>query len=419
MKTKKITRNAALFSAALTLVFMLSSCQKEKGSILEKEVQMGEVVDIKSTYIKGKYIVTLNEKTCQLPISRRSANPESYRELVFATSLDILKDVSVTTQPEYVYSNTISGFAVEMTEEQANRLKSDLRVSHIEQDQEIHLGILNKGKRPNDGGGTEEPPTTSTQVIPYGIKRLKSPSTPYAGTGIVFIIDTGIEETHPDLNVSTSKGFTAFTKGKDASFTDYNGHGTHVAGTIGAINNNIGVIGVAPGVVLVPIKVLDSRGSGSMGGVIAGVDHVAKVASSGDVANMSLGGGASSTLDNAVINLASKGVKVVIAAGNSKDDANKYSPARVVHPNTYTISAMDINDNFAVGFSNYGNPPIRYCAPGVNVYSTWIGKTYNTISGTSMAAPHIAGALLYTTSRDDGFVKNDPDQSPDPILVVQ
>jgi subtilisin family serine protease len=162
--------------------------------------------------------------------------------------------------------------------------------------------------------------------------------------------------------------------------------------------------------------VLDSKGSGSLSGVIAGVDHVAKVATQGDVANMSLGGGVSRSLDDAVLRLANKGVKVAIAAGNSGADANGTSPARVNHSHVFTVSAMNANDVFA-SFSNFGNPPIDYCAPGVSVYSTWIGKSYNSISGTSMAAPHVAGMLLFNR-KADGFVKNDPDSNPDPIWIV-
>jgi subtilisin family serine protease len=396
---------------------LLHSCKEDTVICFAHNEPEEHIVHFKSNIIKDKYIVVFNESQSGLPISRRAGNPEEYRALVRDLSDEILKSYAIEKHPEHIYSHVITGFSIEMSALQKQALQKDSRVLLIEEDQEISLGIMNNRKRPGDGGSTEEPPAVSSQVIPPGIKRVKGGSTPYTGSHIVFILDTGIELDHPDLNVSTNKAFTAFTKGKDANFTDYNGHGTHVAGTVGAINNTIGVVGVAPGVALVPIKVLDSRGSGTMSGVIAGVDHVARVASSGDVANMSLGGGVSTLLDDAVQKLASTGVKVVIAAGNSGTNAINTSPARVNHPNAYTISAMNSSDVFA-SFSNYGNPPIRYCAPGVNIYSTWIGKSYNTISGTSMAAPHVAGILLFS-SQTDGVVKGDPDGIPDPILVVQ
>src|SRR5690606_33275660 len=146
---------------------------------------------------------------------------------------------------------------------------------------------------------------------------------------------------HPDLNVNTSRGFNAFTSGKDGkSLDDGNGHGSHVAGTIAAINNDVGVIGVAPGATVIPVKVLDSRGSGSYSGIIAGVDHVAANGSNGDVANLSLGGPASAALDNAVKAAAQTGVKFALAAGNESQNANNVSPARVNGANIYTISAV-------------------------------------------------------------------------------
>jgi subtilisin family serine protease len=130
---------------------------------------------------------------------------------------------------------------------------------------------------------------------------------------------------------------------------------------------------------------------------------------------MSLGGGVSTALDNAVI-AASNPVKFVLAAGNESDNANNHSPARANGSHVYTISAMNSSNNWA-SFSNYGNPPIDYCAPGVAVFSTWKDGGYNTISGTSMAAPHAAGVLLLGNARTDGTVNGDPDGNADAIIV--
>lgn len=130
---------------------------------------------------------------------------------------------------------------------------------------------------------------------------------------------------------------------------------------------------------------------------------------------MSLGGGISTAIDQAVINAAaSSGVIFVLAAGNESDNANNHSPARANGQNVYTISASDSNDNFA-SFSNYGSA-VDYCAPGVSVKSTWKGGSYNTISGTSMAAPHASGVFLLGNANTDGYVNNDPDGNPDPII---
>jgi subtilisin family serine protease len=154
-----------------------------------------------------------------------------------------------------------------------------------------------------------------------------------------------------------------------------------------------------------------------MSGVIKGVDHGARNGKAGDVANMSLGGGVSTSLDNAVKSAASKGIFFSLAAGNEKTTATLSSPARAEGANIFTISAMDKNDTFA-SFSNYGNPPVDYCAPGVNIKSTYKGGGYVTFSGTSMAAPHAAGVLLLKNGspQSSGFVNNDPDGKPDPII---
>ena len=150
--------------------------------------------------------------------------------------------------------------------------------------------------------------------------------------------------------------------------------------------------------------------------IIAGVDYVAANASPGDVANMSLGGSAYEPVDIAVQALGASGVLVALAAGNESDDANNHSPARAEGDNIYTVSAMDVNDYFA-SFSNYGNPPIDYCAPGVSIYSTYKSGGYTTMSGTSMAAPHVCGLLLLTGGNlnSDGYVIGDPDGDADPI----
>ena len=187
-----------------------------------------------------------------------------------------------------------------------------------------------------------------------------------------------------------------------------------MAGTVGAINNEIGVVGVAANATLVAVRVLDGSGNGSYSGAISGVDYVAANASAGDVANLSLEAAAYEPLDLAVEGAAASGVIFVLAAGNSATDAANISPARANGANIYTVSAMDSNDNWAA-FSNYGNPPVDYAAPGVSVYSTHIGSGYTHKSGTSMAAPHVAGILLLGNITTDGNVLNDPDGTPDPI----
>lgn len=316
---------------------------------------------------------------------------------------------------KYTFASALNGFTAKLSPGQLKKLQNDPRVKSIETDNVIMLTPISpyKGKpnKPGGGGGTITPPA---QEIPWGIARVGGGDA-YLGSATAWIIDSGIDLDHPDLNVDASRS-KSFLSGSRANKSpdDQNGHGSHVAGTVAAINNSIGVIGVAPGATLVAIRVLDKRGSGTTSGVIAGVDWVAANATPGDVANMSLGGGASTALDNAVIAAAANGIKFALAAGNESDDANNHSPARANHENIYTVSAMETGDNWAY-FSNYGNPPVDYCAPGMAISSTWKGGGYNTISGTSMAAPHVCGLLLLGNIVADGTVIGDPDENPDMI----
>jgi subtilisin family serine protease len=311
----------------------------------------------------------------------------------------------------------VRGFAAELTAQQVAGLKNDERIAYIEQD---HIVMLSPPQTTGpwwciffpshpecvDNGGGDP------QVTPYGITRVGGP---VDGAGLTaWVIDTGIDLDHPDLNVDVARSAEFVS---ESSPEDGNGHGTHVAGTIAAIDNDIDVVGVAAGATVVAVRVLNDAGSGTYSGVIAGVDYVAANASPGDVANMSLGGPTSQALDDAIRNAADQGIFFALAAGNSSEHAGNSSPARVDYPNVWTISAIDENDDFAY-FSNYGNPPVDYAAPGVNVKSLWMGDGVNTISGTSMASPHAAGVLLLTEGNpsSDGTANGDPDGNPDPII---
>lgn len=398
--------------AALSAAFLFSCNQDNSSEAPSVETNMAAPSSAK--VIEGQYIVVFKNDAS----SNEARMAESYQksqDMVKARTLKMIQDEGIKGEVLSVYSKSINGATLKLSAADAEILKGRQDVDYIEEDQIVMFappcGTPNGAPCDGNGGGG----TGGSQEVPYGIARVNG-GVAYTGTGVAYVIDTGIDLDHEDLNVDASKGFNAFTSGKDGkSLDDGNGHGTHVAGTIGAKDNGVGVIGVAAGATVVPVKVLDSRGSGSYSGVIAGVDYVAAEGQNGDVANMSLGGPVSQALDDAVKAASSK-VKFALAAGNESDDANNHSPARANGANIYTISAMDKNDNFA-SFSNFGNPPVDYCTPGVAILSTWKGGGYNTISGTSMASPHAAGILLLGNFQTGGTVNGDPDGNADSIMV--
>ncbi len=384
-----------LIIGLIVLFLGVMSCQRVTDS-LEQTSTVQETVLPSGTPIPGNYIVVLENQR----------DPNGGFSVSAAVIQQVLSDYNIEMERiNHEYTHALIGFAGELTSTEISALKNDPRVKYIEQDKVITLGpTINVGP-PGSGSNPEE--------IPWGVIRVGGP---IDGTGkTAWIIDTGIDLDHPDLNVDVSRSVTFITRGPDSkSADDLNGHGTHVAGTVAAIDNDIDVVGVAAGATVVAVKVLDRRGSGSYSGVIDGVDYVAANASPGDAANMSLGGPPSQALDDAVKNAASKGIYFAIAAGNDSDDANNYSPARVNGSTIFTVSAIDVNDVFA-SFSNWANPPIDYAAPGVSILSLWKDGGTNTISGTSMATPHVCGLLLLGSIQADGTAINDPDGNPDPI----
>jgi subtilisin family serine protease len=273
----------------------------------------------------------------------------------------------------------INGYQASMSEAQAKRLAADPGVAYVEQDQRVSLlatqnnatwGLDRIDQRNRPLSGTYTYPTTASNVTAY-------------------VIDTGIKYTHSDFGGRASFGYDAVGSGG----VDCNGHGTHVSGTIGG-----STYGVAKGVKLVGVRVLNCSGSGTNAGVIAGVNWVTQHAVKPAVANMSLGGGASTALDNAVANSITSGVTYALAAGNSTANACNSSPSRVA--SAITVGATTSTDAKA-SYSNYGTC-LDIFAPGSSITSDWYSSNTatNTISGTSMASPHVAGAAALVLARN-------------------
>lgn len=329
-------------------------------------------------------------------------------------------------QIRHIFNTVLWGFSATMSKQAAERLAANTPFLAYYEPNGVVWAIgrpVESQKRGKPGsGGTTEP----LQVTPYGIDRVEGPVTVNSdepGSGSAWVIDTGIDLSHPDLNVGSGANF--ILRGKNSP-NDGHGHGTHVAGTIAAIDNAIDVVGVAAGATVHPIRVLNNSGSGTIDGVVAGVNYVARKenAKPQDCVNLSLGAsGHFQSLHDAIYSAADvQGLRFAIAAGNSSADATGFEPAHIEHENVFTVSAVDSSGTFA-WFSNFGSPvdgsPVDFAAPGVDILSTKKGGGVTALSGTSMAAPHVCGVLLLRGSPGTkGFAEGDPDGIPDPIANV-
>lgn len=374
------------------------SCKKDSSSpsILNQQEPVCEPVQFTSTAVNDTYIVMLNNSSTTGRIM------QSVDQARVATNQLFLKHKIAGTQLSGVLNSIHTGFIARLTAQQAKELQEDSEVQLVEHDRVIAL---------DKGCFTVVAPSTAQ----WGVRLVGAGD----GTGKrVWIIDTGVDPDHPDLNVdqALSRSFIS----DEPSIEDNNGHGTHVAGIIGALNNTRGTLGVASGVSIIALKALNGEGSGNSSGLIRALNYIGQNARAGEVVNMSLGTDTVSlALDNAVRTLADRGILFAIAAGNERTKASLSSPARVNAPNVFTVSAVDSLGRFA-SFSNYGNDVVDFAAPGVQIVSTFSQGRYARLNGTSMAAPHLAGILVLNGAniKTKGTALNDPDGTPDPIAAA-
>jgi subtilisin len=374
-------------------------CKKDSAGTGNNNVQVAECQPVRFTSTAAAndtYIVMLGKQATDSRIAMQSVN-----DARVATNSLLRKYSIANTQVGDVLNSIQTGFIAKLTKEQVSELRADSDVQLVEKDRVIALDM---------GCFTVVAPSTAQ----WGVRRVGAGD----GTGKrVWIIDTGVDTDHPDLNVDKTLS-RSFVSG-ETSVEDQSGHGTHVAGIIGALNNSFGTLGVASGVSIIALKALNGQGEGNSSGLIRALNYIGQNAQAGEVVNMSLGTDTISlALDNAVRTLADRGILFAIAAGNDAKKADLFSPARVNSPNVFTVSAIDSLGRFA-SFSNFGNDAVDLAAPGVQIVSTYSNGRYARLSGTSMAAPHVAGLLVLkgTSIRTNGVASNDPDGVPDGIAT--
>ncbi|EOZ98320.1 Subtilisin Savinase (Alkaline protease) [Indibacter alkaliphilus LW1] len=412
----KSQKQIRVFISMLVLVSVsFFACQD---AIVEEQLVVDshaeQLESINAEPIPEQYIVVYNESSLNFRID--PADYEGGYELLRKETDLLLRTHAIHSDSvKQIFALGLNGFVVKMSAESKDKLQADPKVRKIVQDKVRFLSVM-QGNRPIRDQNIPE--VENTQTIPWGVSRVGGPFD-YKGTRKVWVIDTGIDLNHPDLNVDTRHGFDAYNPRRDWNFDDEHGHGTHVAGTIGALNNHFGVVGVAAGVPVVPVKVFfGPNAQATDSGILAGVEYVGKMGRPGDVANLSFGWQDEeyTLLDEAVLQISErKKIWMVIASGNSRLPGNTFTPARVNGNYTITVSAIDQADRLA-WFSHFGYP-IKFGAPGVNVFSTWRGGAYRNSAGTSMAAPHIAGLRVFGSLETDGYVKNYPIDYLDPIAI--
>jgi len=375
------------------LVLLYAGCTK-------KDLQTGATSEnscfstsntINGAVIDGQYIISYKSTSVTKTLSDEQLKQKT-RTLILGGKVNA---ASIKAS----FASGGGGFIAALTNKQVEEIKKDSSIKTVEPDRIVALSIC----------FTVVAPTLVTwnvNKVGYGDGRGKT----------AWIIDTGIDFDHPDLNVdqTRSKSFLPDVTSAD----DENGHGTHVAGIIGAKNNNIGVLGIAADATLVSLRVLDKDGNGTLSWIIQALSYVSANAKAGDVVNMSVGEDeVSDALDQQVQSIAAKGIFVAIAAGNDSKPADQFSPGRANGDNIFTVSAVDSLDHFA-SFSNYGNDAVDFAAPGVRIQSTYKDGLYAKMSGTSMATPHLAGLLLLKGRNISysGTALNDPDGTPDKIV---
>lgn len=397
-------KNQVVLFGSLFLLLWTAGCQKESS-----ESVVAPFLVPAGGAIPGQYIVQLKAEIMAEyletgPIhNRETAAQASLRKLEYFKPLaaQVLGDAGVpSNRVESHYTEIFYGFALRLAPDELRRLLKHPSVLLIEQDMEVRLPDIRV---------EEDGILSRAQNLPCGIINAGGPADGSGSSKWCWIVDTGIDLDHPDLNVVTNSTYAKSFVG--GSPDDCHGHGTHCAGIAAAKDNTVGVVGVSSGAPVVPVRVLNCKGSGTSSKILNGLNHVASYDEPGDVVNISLGGywgsncSSQSSYVTALTNMSNAGTRIAIAAGNSSANSALYTPACINAGNIHTAASMTCAKAWS-SFSNYGVPPIDWIATGSSVYSTYKNGQYATMSGTSMAAPHLTGIMhsLQASPNQNGTV---------------
>jgi Subtilase family/Peptidase inhibitor I9 len=404
MKTITIKKTLIL---SFVLSSILFSCQKEE--IVETPTGNSELdgknAKNDASIIPGMYIIQFSDEF--IPSGKSIYKGKEFTDraqkgrLFLENEKNVIEKINVFLKKNEIslksvtayYASAISGVAIKLSDEQAEKLKGIKEISSINNDRTVKM----EDAKVESTTKVASPFFQYTTCANTNAGGFVNSSSSYAW---IWVIDSGIDLTHPDLNVITSPSFAKTFVAGTVDADDCNGHGTHVAGIAAAKNNDFGVVGIAAGAPVVPVRVFDCTGGSAVSTIIAAINHVATYDIAGDVANLSLSGYYGSFFCStfsayiASLNALATTTKIAIAAGNNASSANLYEPACINGTNVFTVASMRCDKNFNNDFSNYGRNTVDYIATGDNVYSTYKDGGYATLSGTSMATPVVAGIML-------------------------
>ena len=349
--------------------------------------------------IPGQYIVQLKDKPSIDGLSTQSTERPGEGGVMAAGTANTAKVKSVqakggikSSSVLLEFGNAMVGFTAKLSPQEVSKLKSDPNVEGVYPDYKILSEPAASQLQSNEVVGA------ASQTVSCGVTKAGGPADGSTKSTWIWVLSTGIDYNHPDLNVQTNPTYAkSFIEGQ--TIMDGHGHGTHLAGIAAAKNNTIGVVGISAGATVVPVKVLNNSGSGSFSGVIAGLNHVMSKKIAGDVVLLPIGAYGMANCENSnpilrdiIRNLGNAGVWVVMPAGGSSDinGATKTFPGCINGTRVLTVGAINCNYTCS-SYSNWGKPPVDWAAVGEAYYSTYKGGGYTTMSGTSMSAALVAG----------------------------